>query len=62
MKVRMRTLMAGEHGVTQPGEIVDVDRKTARALLESKQAVLVKDVSVRKAVVKTEETATLNSL
>ncbi len=62
MKVRMRTLMAGERGVTQPGEIVDVDRKTAKALLESKQAVLVKDISVRKAVVKTAETATLNSL
>ncbi len=39
MKVQMKSLMAGPDGVHQPGEVVDVEEKTARELIASGAAI-----------------------
>lgn len=58
MKIQLRTLWAGPDGVHQPGEVINTDRKRAKELLESRQAVPVKDVSFRTATAPSGETAT----
>lgn len=42
MKVKLRTLWAGPTAIYQPGEIVDVDKKTGEQLIQSHQATPVK--------------------
>lgn len=57
MKIKLRTLWAGPDGVHQPGETISIGRAQAKILLESKQAVPVKDVSARRATSPSGESA-----
>lgn len=63
MRVKLRTIMAGPNGVSQPGDIVDLPKEDAQRLIDGGQADAVSGVAVteRAVDVPSEERETADS-